>query len=81
MRGARTDPVPMVMAIWAERRKARIENSGRASSARAATLTANPALPTNVKAITSVPQKCSMMVARRRTPIEAHSHSTPSITP
>ena len=71
----------MVIAICAERRKARIEKSGGARSARAATLTANAAEPTNTTAITNVPQKCSMTVASNNTPIDAHSQSTPSITP
>ncbi len=51
-----SEPAPMAMAICAERRKIRIENSGRAKSARPAMLTANAATPMKQNAITNVPQ-------------------------
>ena len=80
-RRRRTEPVPMVMAICADRRKARIEKSGRARSARIATLTANAAELMKIADMMRVPQKCSMTVASSSTPIDAHSHIIPSSTP
>mmetsp|Transcript_52384 Transcript_52384/g.114201 ORF Transcript_52384/g.114201 Transcript_52384/m.114201 type:complete len:219 (-) Transcript_52384:193-849(-) len=78
---SKIDPVPSVIASCAVSLKAMMLSSGRPRSARAATAKAMAAKPRKSTAITSVPQKCSTSVAARRTHIDAHSHSTPSITP
>ena len=79
--GRRTEPVPIAIVICAEIRKAKMDKSGRMRPAEAATLKQKATVPIKVADMTSVPQKCSSSVARSSTPNEAHSHSTPSITP
>eukprot|EP00962_Isochrysis_galbana_P019495 scaffold5674_cov129-Isochrysis_galbana.AAC.4 len=77
----KTEPVPMVIASWAESRKVRMPSNGRASWALVATVKQERTIPTKITVIAAVPQPYSTTVAATRTPIEAHSHNTPSATP
>eukprot|EP00967_Tisochrysis_lutea_P030183 scaffold35402_cov31-Tisochrysis_lutea.AAC.1 len=78
---SRTEPVPMVIASCAERRKVRIPSRGRASCALEATAKHERTRPTKRSVIALVPHPYSTIVAATSTPIEAHSQSTPSATP